>query len=382
MNYLTPSIGLGGVSTSPLASLPFLPKKISKLRKLILSLKDHKRVPLKILQRFVGLAMWITQLFPNMRIWLHYFYIDMHSVPATQFSVDPGYWHDFLRCLSEDLTFESQPPHTAIPIGSKLVEVRHHKVTSLADVCSIGVSERRLWLRVRDPSSSRRVISESSSRMLKVFLRWLDGLSPIRSMWPKSLMSAYAAADACAHGTHAQIGGFLKLEDSITIWFSESFSPADFIAKKIPMNQDAQRDITCYETLAQLAILKLAGSVYPSCRFPIRIASLSDNTGAEAGSNCLFSTKQPMCFFLEKICILSSSSGIELDVSHISGAANEMADAISRWDENSIPSPPFQLDSKHRVRFPLEALWETSHPVSLHPSSAFIPWQLPSIPSV
>ena len=113
-------------------------------------------------------------------------------------------------------------------------------------------------------------------------------------------MSAYAAADACAHGTHAQIGGFLKIEDSITIWFSESFSPADFIAKNIPMNQDAQRDITCYETLAQLAILKLAGSVYPSCRFPIGIASLSDNTGAEAGSNCLFSTKQPMCFFWKR----------------------------------------------------------------------------------
>ena len=148
------------------------------------------------------------------------------------------------------------------------------------------------------------------------------------------------------------------------------------------MNQNAQRDITCYETLAQLAILKLASSVYPSCRFPIRIASLSDNTGAEAGSNCLFSTKQPMCFFLEKICILSASSGIELDVSHISGAANEMADTISRWDETSFPTPPCQLDSTHRIRFPLEVLWETHRPVSLHPSSAFIPWQLPSIPTI
>ena len=136
--------------------------------------------------------------------------------------------------------------------------------------------------------------------MLKVYLHWLDGLSPIRSMWPKSIMSAYAAADACAHGTHAQIGGFLKIADSTTIWFSESFSPMDFISKSIPMNQNAQRDITCYETLAQLAILKLASSVYPSCRFPIRIASLSDNTGAEAGSNCLFSTKQPMCFSWKK----------------------------------------------------------------------------------
>ena len=366
--------------TSGIITIPV--EKISKLRKLILSLKNHKRVPLKILQKFVGLAMWITQLFPNMRIWLHYFYIDMHSVPATQFSVDPGNWHDFLQCLSENLTFERQPSNTAIPIGGKLVEIRHHKVTSISDVRAIGVSERRLWLRIRDPSSSRRVLSESSSRMLKVFLRWIEGLSPIRSMWPKSIMAAYAAADACAHGTHAQIGGFIKIDDSNTIWFSESFSPKDFLSKNIPMNDNAQRDITCYETLAQLAILKLAGSLYPSCRFPIRIASLSDNTGAEAGSNCLFSTKQPMCFFLEKICILSASSGIEIDVSHISGASNDMADMISRWDEKSHPTPPCQLSSDHRIRFPLEVLWETQHPVSLHPSSAFIPWQLPSIPMV
>ena len=107
-------------------------------------------------------------------------------------------------------------------------------------------------------------------------------------MWPKSLMSVYAAADACASGNHAQIGGFIKISDSITMWFSESFTPSDFRSKNIPMNENAQRGITCYETLAQLAILKLAGSICPSCRFPIRIASLSDNTGAEAGSNCLF----------------------------------------------------------------------------------------------
>ena len=134
--------------------------------------------------------------------------------------------------------------------------------------------------------------------------------------------------------------------------------------------------------MAQLAILKLAGSIYPSCRFPIRIASLSDNTGAEAGSNCLVSTKQPMCVFLEKICTLSASSGVELDVSHISGAANEMADAISRWNESSVPIPPLGLQLQHRVRFPLDILWLNHHPVSLHPSSAYIPWRLPDTPTI
>ena len=239
--------------TSGIVTIP--PEKMTKLRKLISQMVDHRRIPLKILQRFVGLAMWITQLYPNMRIWLHYFYKDMHSVPATQFSLDPGDWQDFLSCLNNDLTFARRPDNTAIPVGSKLVEIKHKKVQSLADVRAVGVSERRLWLRIRDPSSSRRVLSDSSTRMLKVFLNWIDALSPIRSMWPKSLMSVYAAADACASGDHAQIGGFIKVSDSVTLWFSESFSPSGFLVKNIPMNENAQRYITCYETLAQLAIL-------------------------------------------------------------------------------------------------------------------------------
>lgn len=85
-------------------------------------------------------------------------------------------------------------------------------MNSLADIRAVGVSERRLWLRIRDPSSSRRVLSESSARMLRVFLLWVESLSPIRSMWPKSLMSVYAAADACASGNHAQIGGFINFQ--------------------------------------------------------------------------------------------------------------------------------------------------------------------------
>ena len=149
--------------------------------------------------------------------------------------------------------------------GGKLVEIKHKKVNSLADVRAVGVSERRLWLCIRDPSSSRRVLSDSSSRMLKVFLQWTESLSPIRSMWPKSFMSVYAAADACASGNHAQIGGFIKISDSITMCFSESFTPSDFRSKNILMNENAQRDITCYETLAQL--LYLAGSICPLAGF-------------------------------------------------------------------------------------------------------------------
>ena len=99
------------------------PAKQQKLLDLVASLLKHNRVPLKIIQKMVGLAMWITQLFPLMRVWLHHLYMDMHKIPATQFSVDPGYWHEMVACLNADLTFHSRPPGTAIPVGGKLVEV-------------------------------------------------------------------------------------------------------------------------------------------------------------------------------------------------------------------------------------------------------------------
>ena len=91
-----------------------------------------------------------------------------------------------------------------------------------------------------------------------------------------------------------------------------------------------QRDIISYETLAQIAVVTLLSQHFPSCRYPVCIHSLSDNTGAEAGSNALFSTQLPQCLFLERLCLLASVTGIDLDVSHISGARNELADTLSR----------------------------------------------------
>ena len=98
-----------------------------------------------------------------------------------------------------------------------------------------------------------------------------------------------------------------------------------------------QRDIACYETLAQLAIIKLMSQHIPAQRYALRISSLSDNTGAEAGVNSLFATKIPLAFFLEKLCITATTTGTQLDVSHISGKDNDVADAISRWNFDEAP---------------------------------------------
>ena len=79
-----------------------------------------------------------------------------------------------------------------------------------------------------------------------------------------------------------------------------------------------------------------------------------------------------MGFFLEKLSLLSTATSIDLDVSHISGPQNELADAVSRWD--GISHPPCDFLLADRVRFTLQDLWHVKSQVSLHPSNAYIPW--------
>ena len=70
--------------------------KRAKLLELLRKLKLSTHCSKKSLERFLGLALWITQLWPEMRVWLHYFYRDLHSLPASQFSVDPGNWDEIV----------------------------------------------------------------------------------------------------------------------------------------------------------------------------------------------------------------------------------------------------------------------------------------------
>ena len=67
---------------------------------------------------------------------------------------------------------------------------------------------------------------------------------------------------------------------------------------------------------------------------------------------------------------------MDLDISHIAGHDNDIADKLRRLD---FESPvPYEFSLADRVRLPLASLWpDLSHP-SLHPSSVWIPWSLPS----
>ena len=246
--------------------------KLEKIRKYLRELASTHKPSRKLLEKFIGLAMWLTQLFPYMRIWLHYLYKDLCSIPASHYSIDPSDWLQVPPCLSTDLRFTARPAGTAIPLGSTLISVKHQPVTTLDDVRKLHLSDRRIWMRIRDPNSSRRHISTDSHRIITLFSGW----------------------------------GFCENTGrSYLYWFSERFTKTDFDSQKIPIASDLQRNITCFETLAQMALLFLVSRSFPGFRLPLRVQTLSDNTGAEAGSNKLFTTSFPQRLFVEKLCLLA-----------------------------------------------------------------------------
>ena len=340
------------------------PNKRKKLINLIDAISGKTYIHKRDIERFLGLAMWVN---PT---------IFGYANHASTFLC----WLVFTSCLiiqhwsgNVARTLEPLGWQTAVHINSSrhgdprhgiLVSVRHQQVFNKADLERIRLSERRIWLRIRKPNSSKRSLSKSSVRCLQLLRTWTLNLCPTRSMYPKPIWPGFSAADACATGSTCQIGGFIELEDS-RLWFSERFTVADITALGLPMRLEAQKDIACYETLAQMALLHIFAFQYPHQRLRVILPTVSDNTSAEAGVNQLFITSEPLCFFLEKIGQLSSSLNVDMDTSHISGVDNVTADLLSTWDFESIL--PTGFNQSNRVKLTLSDLWMTKSSLRVVP---------------
>ncbi|CAE7198654.1 unnamed protein product [Symbiodinium sp. CCMP2592] len=346
-------------------------KRLRLLEQVRSLLRGGGRISTKELESFLGLAMWACALFPTMRAMLHPFYKDLWSPAATNFSIAPESWHSICNFLDSSLRFKASPPHTAIPAGAKLLSARHVPFATLADLSKVAVTHKRLWLRVECLSSSRRKLSSASIRSLQAFERWLQHVAPLASMRPSQVADVEAFADASASGPSCSLGGFVSCPVLGQVWFTETFSVQEFEAAGIPFGNDLAKEIASCEALAQAGLILALSRLAPCSRVPLRLPSLCDNSGAEAGLNKMFSTKFPLGLVLEHIALLAAMHRISIDVSHVPGAKNCKADALSRPAE--YPTPPDCLPCQ-RIRFGLSALWEPGPEVQIFPSSFTLPW--------
>ena len=213
------------------------------------------------------------------------------------------------------------PPGTGIPVKSKLLSARRD-IRCKADLAQAPNTSRRVHMRIQDPDHPERTISAQSKAFLLFWEGWCTQAPATQLLhMPVRITSVEMAADACAQGSRIGIGGYVQLPNCPPSWFSERFTLEDLACLHLPLNPNTQRDIGCYELLAQIALVLLLATLIPGGRARVCVRSMSDNSSAEAAINK--TTSSPMCFFAQQLTLVAFSAAITLDCHHVSGFRNE-----------------------------------------------------------
>ena len=351
--------------------------KRNKLHELVSECLRHRQVSRKQLDKLLGLLQWILHGMPTLRPWLSSLYDDMHRPLGTNVSVNPTFWAGIASHLDEELRFTTPPPGTAISKGATLLSARHFELHTKADLAKVPVSTKRIWMRVADPTSSRRKLCTDSIDVLRFFQHLSSTEWRPRPLRPPALVAIESAADAFGKGNNCGIGGWLRFPSRRMIWFSQLFEVHHFTALGIAVQSNANLDISSYETLAQCFVLLAFWKCSGAGRLALKLPALSDNSGAEAVCNRLYTSKTPLNLFVRKLCMWSALSGISLECSHIAGEKNDDADFLSRWNGDAAALPE-RFRSEDRFVVDLPAFWNITFSVSLFPPDAKLLWKLPA----
>ena len=139
------------------------------------------------------------------------------------------------------------------------------------------------------------------------------------------MLACKAAADACAEGSIVGIGGWFISSNSVA-WFAETWQFQEAQEQWPCLTKEAQRYIACFETLAQLALMRIAWSCEGQGVRGICMLTGTDNTASEAGVNKLFTTSHK-----HKWSVIAS---------HIPGEHNIWADQLSRGNTSAFQARP------------------------------------------
>ena len=240
------------------------PEKIQRLLEAVQKLLGGSKVARKDLERATGLLQWITNMCTQLRPWLSFLYADLHRPPASNFSLDPTEWRTLHEYLDENMRFVQSPPGSGIPVKSRLISARHRELRCKADLHQVPLTSRRVHMRIQDPSHPLRNVSAQSKSFLLFWEKWCMQAPASQLLhMPVRISNVEMAADACAQGSRIGIGGYVRLPNCPPAWFSEKYTLADLAGLALPLHENAQRDIGCYELLAQIALVLLLARSMP-----------------------------------------------------------------------------------------------------------------------
>ena len=154
-------------------------------------------------------------------------------------------------------------------MGSTLLSARHKTLHSKSDLAHVPVSTKHMWLRVADPTSSKRRLSEESRETLEFLAQlasaeWLP--RPLR-IPPSSAVSS--AAGAFGKGNDCGVGGWLHLPSGQLLWFAHRYTVADFTALCLPMRRQLGYFLCLHNCFMLLAFWKSHGSGRLALKLPV-----------------------------------------------------------------------------------------------------------------
>ena len=140
----------------------------------------------------------------------------------------------------------------------QVLEFQGACIRTPADLPRVVPSHKSAWVRVADASAEHTRLSKMSKHGVAWLLQCfhLDLACPLRS---KPMLACKAAADACAEGSVVGIGGWFITSSSVS-WFAETWQFQEVQEQWPCLTKEAQRYIACFETLAQLALMRIAWS--------------------------------------------------------------------------------------------------------------------------
>ena len=124
------------------------------------------------------------------RIWIHYWYHDLYTIPATHFSIDAGVWPRIHQLFNTEFDIS----YSTSGLGYTIIRQIDFCPTSNSIILGRSFllihikTENRIWLRIINPNSSKRKLRPDSLRVLKLFEHWLMGVPPSRPMRAKTVL--------------------------------------------------------------------------------------------------------------------------------------------------------------------------------------------------
>ena len=234
------------------------------------------------------------------------------------------------------------------------------------DLPRVAPSHKSAWVRIADASAEHTRLSKLSKHSVEWLLQCfhLDLACPLRS---KPMLACKAAADACAEGSIVGIGGWFISRNSVA-WFAETWQFQEVQEQWPCLTKEAQRYIACFETLAQLALMRIAWSCEGQGAHGICMPTGTDNTASKAGVNKLFTTSWPLQVFVQLVAAWAHKHKWSVIASHIPGEHNIWADQLSRGNTSAFQNRP-----EGRVRFRPHDFRPHASALTLHPADA--PWR-------